>query len=378
MAAWPLGSNGIFARLSKVFSITASMKSFLVKLLLVFNGLALLIASSCNSKKNDAAVKGGASARPKNVVADGYVVKSSAFSNTYTASGSLLPNEEVELHPEVAGRITTINFREGARVRKGQLLIQLYDADVRAQIQKLQAQKSLQQATARRQAELLKIGGIARQDYDVTVTSIASTNADIAAAQANLSRMRILAPFDATIGLRNVSLGAVVSPTTVVATLQQLHPLKMDFSVPDQYRDALRIGQEVRFLVNGRIDTLLGHINAIDPGADVGTRTIRVRATVPNANGDLTPGSFAHVVVPLATNPSAILIPSQAIIPTTRDKDVALVRNGKAQIIPVRTGLRTSDRIEITSGLKQGDTILTTGLMQVKPGMDVKVRRVIE
>ena len=352
------------------------MKLTVVNLLLIIPAAVFIV--SCSSKKDDAGKGAAPAGRPKNIMADAYIVKPAAFSNSYSASGNLLPNEEVSLHPEVSGRITSINFREGSVVRKGQLLIQLYDGDLRANVQKLVAQRGLQQATANRQGELLKIGGIARQDYEATTTSIAATNADIAAANANLSRMRILAPFDGTIGLRGVSVGAVVSPTTVVASLQQLNPLKMDFAVPDQYRAQLRLGQDIRFSVDGLKDTITGKISAIEPGADMGTRTIKVRALVSNNNQLLTPGSFAHVVVPLEQNDAAIFVPSQSIIPTTRDKKVAVIRNGKAVMVTVQTGIRTADKTEITGGLNTGDTVMTTALMQVKPGMDVKVRTLMQ
>jgi membrane fusion protein, multidrug efflux system len=340
----------------------------------LFVSTLILFLAACGSKKEETkTTKGGA---PKDLRAEGYVVTPGNFSNDFSASGSLLPNEEIEIHPEISGRVTSINFKEGSNVRKGQTLVQLYDADIRAQIQKLKAQKQLQVKTLDRQKELLNIGGISKQDYDITQTGIASIDADIAMAQAQLRSTRIVAPFDGKIGLRSISNGAVVSPTTIIATLQQTHPLKMDFTVPDRYRDAIAPGKEVFFSLSGSVDTLSGKISAIDPGAEQTTRTIRVRAVVPNPNGKLLPGSFAHVLVPFQHTADAILIPSQAVIPTTKDKKVAVVKNGKAEMVVVRLGTRTEDKVEIVAGLQQGDTIITTGLMQVKPGMDVKITKV--
>jgi membrane fusion protein (multidrug efflux system) len=362
--------------LSKLSNKAALMKLFRVNFLRLIAGACILSIISCKNSKEEAPK--GAAGKPKFVSADAYVVAPQSFSNTYTASGSLLPNEEVEIHPEMSGRVTSITFTEGSKVHKGQVLIQLFDADLRAQLQKLQAQKKLQQATEGRQKELVRIGGISKQDYEATQTGISSINADIAVAEAALSKMRVLAPFDGTIGLRNISVGAVISPTTVIATLQQIGQLKMDFNIPDQYRSQLRLGEDVRFSVDGRLDTLTGKISAIEPGADLQSRTIRIRALVPNGKNELIAGSFAHVVVPFETNSSAILIPSQAIIPTTRDKKVAVVRNNKAQLVVVKTAARTSDKVEITQGLQSGDTILITGLMQVKPDMEVKVRKLVQ
>ncbi len=336
--------------------------------------LALLIYS-CRDKNNDAAGTKGGAGKPQGVTAEAYVVKPVAYAPTYVASGELLANESIDIHPEIAGRVTGIFFREGTTVRKGQLLLQLNDADVQAQIAKLQAQRSLQQTTQRRYGELVRIGGISKQEYEASQTDVKGIEADIAVSLANLSRLRIAAPFDGTIGLRNVSPGAIVSATTTVATLQQLSPLKMDFSIPDQYRGQLRLGQEVRFFIDGMLDTLTGKVSAIEPGADAATHTVRARAVVPNPGKKLVPGAFAHVVVPFGAQGESILVPSQSIIPTTRERKVVVVRNGKAVLQTVQTGDRTQDRVQITRGLQMGDTVLTTALMQVKQGMDVKVKK---
>jgi len=332
-----------------------------------------LIATGCkNDKKDDAKKNQG----PKTLNAEGYVVSPQQFRDEYIASGSLLANEEVEIHPEVAGRITGIFFKEGAHVNKGQKLLQLYDADIRAQLQKSKAQRALQVKIQQRQEELVRIGGISKQDYETTVTQIQSIDADIAYADAQLRKLVILAPFDGKIGIRDISMGAIVSPSTIVASLQQTHPLKMDFNIPDQYKDAVFNGKDVMFSVSGSLDTLKGTIAAIDPAASATTRTIRVRAIVPNSAGKLLPGSFAHVMIPFDVSNNAILIPSQSLIPTTRDKKVAVVKNGKADLITVITGARTNDKVQILQGLQAGDTIITTGIMQVKQDMSVKVNKV--
>ncbi|MBS1643615.1 MAG: efflux RND transporter periplasmic adaptor subunit [Bacteroidetes bacterium] len=334
-----------------------------------------LFASILSSCKGDAGGKDKASgnARPKGITAEGYVVKETPYASTYVASGNLIANEMLELHPEVSGRVTQIFFKEGAQVRKGQLLVQLNDADVRAQIAKLRAQRQLQVLTQSRQNELLKIGGISQQDYDATRTTLQGIDADIAVNEAQLTRLRIVAPFDGVVGLRNISPGAIVSPSTIVATLQQLSPLKMDFDLPAQYSPYLHLGQSVQFYVDGNRDTSLGRIEAIEPGADPSTRTIKARAIVPNAARKLLPGTFAHVTIAFGSEAKTIQVPSQCIIPTTHDKKVVLLKSGLASMQVVATGDRNDDSVQITSGLQPGDTILTTGLMQVKPGMPVKV-----
>ncbi len=335
--------------------------------------IALLTTYSCKSNKEDATVK--KTTTSKSLRVEGFLVQPQMFQKDYSASGTLRPNEEINILPEVAGRITSINFKEGALVSKGQTLVQLNNADIVAQIQKLKAQRSLQQKMLERQEELLRIGGISRQDYETTLTQIASINADIDFQEAQLRKTRIVAPFTGRVGLRAVSVGAVVTPSTVVATLQQVHPLKMDFTVPDQYKSSVTAGKTVFFEIDGMSEPMSGKIAAVEPAADVNTRSITVRAIVPNPNNNLTAGSFAHVKVPFESNNDALLVPSQAVIPTTREKKMAVVRNGKAQLVVVELGTRTEDKVQVLQGIVPGDTVIVTGIMQVKPGMDVAITK---
>lgn len=334
---------------------------------------ALVVFSSCKSGDSKGQKAG---AKPNNVSAEVYVLKPEMFQQDYTASGTLVPNEEVEIHPEITGRVTGILFKEGSFVRKGQTLVTLFDADIRAEIQKLKAQKALQNKLLERQKELVDIGGISKQDFETTQTGIASIDADIAAQEAALRRTKILAPFDGIIGIRSISEGAIVSTATTIAILQQVNPMKIDFSIPEQYHANLKPGKSVFFTVTGLQGAKTGSINSVDPGADVATRTLRVRAIVPNADRTLLAGSFAEVKIPFESSNAALLIPTQAVIPTTRDKKVAVISNGKAEMVTVKLGTRLEDKVEILEGLKSGDTVLTTGLMQVKAGMDVKVTKV--
>jgi len=336
---------------------------------LSYIALAVLL-SACGDKKVDVPAKAGG---PKTLTAEGIVVKPELFENEYTTSGTLVPNEEVSIMPEIQGRITSITFKEGAVVTQGQVLAQLYNEDIKAQIQKLRAQRELQVKIRRRQAELLNIGGISQQDYETTNTQISAIDADIAYSQAQLRRTSIIAPFSGRTGIRNVSSGAIVTPATVLTTLQQTAMLKMDFSMPEQYRDEVKPGKGVLFTINGKQDTFTATIVAIEPSANSTTRTLRVRALVDNTAGKLGPGAFTHITIPFQHNANAVLIPSQAVIPTNREKVVAVVKNGRATMVPVKIGARTSDKVEILQGLATGDTVLITGIMQVKPDMEVKV-----
>jgi len=354
-----------------------SHSTFISKQLSVYS--TAIIVSSClfvsacgGGKAKDVKKPEG----PKGLQAEVVVAMASSLNSMYQSSGNLLANEEISVYPEVSGRITAINFKEGTNVRKGDLLVQLNDTDFKAQIQKLIVQKKLQLTTKGRQDELLAINGISRQEYDVTLAQIASIDADIAFNEAQLRRLQIRAPFDGVIGLRNVSVGAVVSPTSLITVIQQVHPLKLDFPLPEQYQGVVKNGDEVRFTVAGNTDTMKGKVIAIQPGADATTRTITMRAVVPNPNRILVPGSFANVFLNLKTDNNAITIPSQCIIPTSRDKKVAILRDGKAKMVTVVTGMRMTEDVEILQGLQPGDTVVATGIMQVKDDMPVKVTKV--
>ncbi len=342
----------------------------LLLLLVCFSATVCIVGCSAKKAEKEQPKQNG----PKILTAEGVVVKAEVFQNSYTTSGTLLPNEEVSIMPEIQGRITAISFKEGAMVKQGQALAHLNSDDIKAQIQKLRSQRELQVKIKNRQSELLNIGGISQQDYETTVTQIQAIDADIAYSEAQVRKTAIIAPFSGRTGIRNVSMGAIVTPSTVITTLQQTGNLKMDFTIPEQYRSEVMSGKKVLFTTTDRDDTFAASIIALEPSANAASRTLKVRATVNNSENKLGPGAFTHIIVPFQNDANALLIPSQAVIPTNRNKVVAVIKDGKATMVPVEIGARTSDKVEITRGLAVGDTILVTGIMQVKPGMEVKVK----
>ncbi|MBW8685733.1 efflux RND transporter periplasmic adaptor subunit [Chitinophaga rhizophila] len=315
------------------------------------------------------AAKGGSNA--KNLLVDYYVIKTTSLNETIEASGTLQSNEEVQVQAEITGRVTGLFFKEGTQVAKGALLVKIFDEDLKAQLQKLELQRELAKTTLERQENLLKINGISRQDVDVTRNQVSAFGADIEFTRTQLQKTELRAPFSGRLGLRNISLGAIVTPATIITTLQQIDPLKVDFSVPEKYRTAISQGDAVDFKVAGDKQMYKGTIYAIDPKIDLSTRTIRIRAIVPNA-GKLLPGAFASVMIALKNMPDAIMIPTQAVIPGTRDKKVAIADSGKAKFVVVETGIRDASNVQIISGLNVGDTVITSGIMQLKPGMVLK------
>jgi membrane fusion protein, multidrug efflux system len=308
-------------------------------------------------------------------VVNAYVVAPKVIANAVVATGSLVANEQVDIYPEVSGRIVQLNIREGQPVAQGALLVKIYDADLQAQLQKFRVVEENARRTEERNKQLLQRGGISQQEYDIIVTNLKGALADIELTKAALRRTEIRAPFAGVMGIRNVSPGAVVNPQTLITRLQQLNPMKLDFTVPERYSAAVRPGERVSFTIDGSRGSFNGQIYAIEPDVDIETRSLRIRARVANTSRDLRPGAFAKVNLTFREE-RALTIPSQALLPQTRGKQVVVVRNGKATFVDVQTGLRDKSNIQITSGLAAGDTVVVSGLLFVKKDSPVKVAKV--
>lgn len=331
--------------------------------------------SSGNSSSNSSANVGGGGKAPPMAV-EGIIARESAIASETLSSGTLLANEEAEIKAEITARITKINFAEGQNVQQGQLLVKLYDGDLQAQLQRVQAQYSVLQKTMEREKALLAIQGTSQQGLDIVEAQFAASRADIEVVKANIAKTEIRAPFNGKVGLRSLSVGAVVSPAQVITTIQQTASLKMEFSLPEKYSDDISVGSTVHFNTESVTDTLKASIYALDAKIDPATRTIRVRARFDNRKGNLAPGAFAKVRVPLKQQ-RGIMIPTQAVIPQTRGKSVIVARDGKATMQPIETGLRTADKVEVISGLEDGDTVVTKGVMFVKPQMPLNFTKVL-
>ncbi|QKZ13173.1 efflux RND transporter periplasmic adaptor subunit [Spirosoma sp. KUDC1026] len=323
--------------------------------------------------------KGGAGGAGKGqtLAVNAFVVVSQSLREDVVSSGSLLAAEQVDIYPEISARITQLNIREGQPVAKGALLVKLFDQDLRAQLQKLLALADNARRTEDRNKQLLAKGGISQQEFDIATTNLRSSLADIDLVKANLLRTEIRAPFSGVIGLRNVSAGAVVTPSTLIARLQQISSLKLDFSIPEKYGSAVRTGSTISFQVDGSDKAGQGSVYAIEPGVEEQTRNLRIRARVNNTSARYRPGTFARVTLTIQ-NERSLVVPTQAVIPQTRTNQVIVINNGKAQFKDVKTGLRTAGTIQILSGLAAGDTVATTGLLFLKPDAPVKVGRVIQ
>lgn len=305
-----------------------------------------------------------------------YVVKAQKLSNGVFASGTIMANEEVSLQPELSGKIVRLNFSEGSQVTKGQLLVKINDTDLQAQYKKLQLQHDLAKEKMKRQEQLLAINGISQEEFDIAKNQFEVLKAEMDNATAQVARTEIYAPFTGIIGLRNVSEGAYVNPTTVIANLQEIDPIKLDFAISEKYASLVKKGDKVFFSVEGTDLKRSAVVFAVEPKIDMATRSLKIRALCQNTKADIYPGAFARVELELSDIDSALMIPNECIIPELKGQKVYIIKNGKAESVKVVTALRTDKKIQITKGLSQGDTVVVTGLMQLKPGAPVKVSEI--
>jgi len=334
--------------------------------------LLISVLTSCGGEDKK---KGGAanqSAQQPPVLVDVILASYQPLTNTIEANGSVVANETTELRTEVSGRLTYLNIPEGRAISKGTVLARINDADLQAQLTKLRAQLSLAEKTEQRLRKLLEVEGINRADYDVAVNQVSTIRADIGVTQANISRTVVRAPFSGTIGLRNVSPGAYVSPQTVLATLQQVSRSKIDFTLPEVYANAVKTGSNVVVDIGG--EKRRATVIALEPAANTATRNVTVRAMVDN--GVINPGSFVKILIDGGSKAKTILVPSASIIPEANARKVIVVKNGKGVSTAVETGLRTASGVEILSGLNEGDSVVVTGVLYVRPTSKLKVRSV--
>ncbi|MEO6069534.1 MAG: efflux RND transporter periplasmic adaptor subunit [Chitinophagaceae bacterium] len=341
--------------------------------------LMATVAISCNSKRKAEAQAAQKNAnKPKPIPrVDGYVVHTKTLFDNIEISGTIVANETTEIHPEVSGLLKNIYFKEGAFVGKGAMLAKINDADLQAQRNKLAVQLKIAQQNENRSSQLLNIQGISRQDYEMSLLQVNNIKADLSIINTSIAKTQIRAPFSGKLGLRVISPGAYVSPQSILTTISQMSGLKIDFTIPEKYSSKLSIGQYVNFTTDGSDRAYTARIAATDPGVSQNTRSLLVRATVQGDQTGLRPGNFAKVILQFQPNKEAIVVPSQAIIPQARGKKVYVFENGKAKFVSVETGIRDSATVQITNGLKPGDTVLVTGLLALKPDASVTINKIV-
>lgn len=322
------------------------------------------------SEKNAAKEKDGKK-KPANV--SGMVLKPQIFADNLSLSGSIEANEQIEIRSEVSGVVESINFSEGSFVSQGQVLFKVNDIELRAQLAKTKTAQALASENERRAKLLLQKEAISQEEYDIASADFQSAKAETQLISAQLAKTAVRAPFSGKIGLRYISKGTYVTPTTVVANLVNTSQLKITFSIPEKYAPQMKINSQLSFTTSDSKEKYFAKIYAIEPGVEVATRTLRMRAIAENPDGKLLPGTFANVMLPLAKVNDALLVPTESLIPIQGGKKIFVAEKGKAKEVVVETGARTDRNVLILSGLKAGDTILTTGVMSLKEGSPVKV-----
>lgn len=345
--------------------------TILVVLLAVFVGYRM---NKNKAQKAGAGAGRGAGGPAAVLTVNGIVTKAENFSNSLAIAGTIEANEQVDIHSEVSGLVTNILFNEGSTVSKGKVLIKINDLELQAQLSQALTKQKLAQETEYRAGKLLEKEAISKEEYDVALSELRSLQSQTQLIRAQLSKTLIRAPFSGKIGLRTISAGEYITPSSNIARLVSTNPVKILFSIPEKYAGTIKLNTQISFSVAGSNTSYTGSIYAIEPGIDMSTRTLQLKAKASNPKGDLLPGSFAKIDLPLSNINNAILIPTQSIIPVLQGKKVYISSKGKAKEVLVETGTRTEKSVLILSGLSIGDTVLTTGIMSLKNDLPVKVK----
>ncbi len=346
-------------------------------------GIGFIIFSSVmiscgNKKKTAASTTTTTQQQQQAITADALIVSTKPLSADIEIPGTILAGETTEIHPEISGRLVQLNVREGTFVGKGALLAKLYDGDLQAQLRKLEVQLKIAQQTEDRQGQLLKIQGISQQEYDLSLLQVNNLRADIDIVREAVRKTEVRAPFSGKLGLRNISPGAFVTPATIITTISQVSQLKIQFNVPEKYGSQLKNGQPIDFTVDGSTKTYTANIIAAEVMMDENTRSLAIRALIKNADASLIPGVFAKVRIILGKSEDAILIPTIVVQPQGRNKLVYLYKGGKSIPADITTGVRDSASVQVLTGLNVGDTVITTGLLFLRPGADVKLKNIVQ
>ena len=301
------------------------------------------------------------------------IIKPQPLDDKLVVTGALVANESVEIASEIAGVVQRIYFKEGSVVKKGDLLLTLNVADQEAQLEKLRFAKKLRETSENRQRQLLDKEAISQEEYDIALTELNTASADIRVLEAQIAKSKIRAPFDGIIGLRYISDGAFINSATQIASLINVNPIKIEFSIPGKYGAAINRGDKIYFSTDTGAEVYEGEVYAVEPRIDAATRTLRIRAVSDNKSGKLFPGMFARVEVVLGHKEDALMVPSIAVINDLAGHKLYLENNGEVVERMVEIGIRTATDIEIIAGVKAEDTVITSGLLQITPGSKVEV-----
>ncbi len=304
------------------------------------------------------------------------IAEASSLLDYISVNGSTVAREEVNVSSEVAGKITKILFQEGSYVKAGTPLVQLDNQELEAQRERLAVQQELSEKIAERLQALYEREGVSLQEYEIAASEAKQVEAEVALLDVQLEKRTIRAPFGGVLGLRQVSEGTYLSPGLPIVRLVSTNPIDLEFTIPEKYSSSIERGGKVSFTIDGSTETFEATILAKDPNIDPETRTLRVKASATNRDGTLLPGAFTQVRVDLKSYDNTILLPTQAIIPELGGKSVYIYRNGIAESVEVETGIRKDALIQVLNGVEEGDTVITTGVLQIRPGAPVRISQI--
>jgi len=304
-------------------------------------------------------------------------IRPQQLENNLSVTGTIMPNETVNLRTEISGLVKKIAFREGEFVKKGTPLVYLNDDELRAQYQKLEFTKKLFESQENRQKQLLAKEAISQEEYDIVLNQFNTNLSDLMLVEAQLNKTIVIAPFDGVLGLRQISEGSVIGTNDIIASIVNIDPIKIEFSIPERYANMVKVGSKIFFSNEAGGQEVEGTVYAYEPTIDAGTRTLKLRATSPNRNRSFLPGMFVRIKFVLGVEENALMIPSQSLIPELNGYKVFVVNNeGKVEERQVSIGTRTESDVQIINGLKEGDLVLTTGVLQVRTGMPVNYTKI--
>jgi membrane fusion protein (multidrug efflux system) len=303
---------------------------------------------------------------------DGNIVKPAVLKDELEITGTLEPNQQVDIVSELPRRIVRVNVKDGASVKKGQLLFEMDNADLLAQLEKLHQQEKLAKLNEERLRDLIQHEAVVQQDYDQAFTNLKVLQAQIAELEVTLARTHIRAPFSGNIGIIHVYPGAVVSANTVLTHIEDNSRVKVDFHVPEKYAQTIATGSIQHFTVASDSKQYSATVIAKEAGVDQNTRTLLIRAVSRNPGRKLLAGQSARMQLALHADADALMVSSQALIPTSRGYNVYIVKNEHVQLTPVEIGQRGPQTVEILHGLNNGDTVVTSNLLRLTPNAQIR------
>lgn len=318
------------------------------------------------------------SPRSQSLSVNAVVLKPQSLNDVFRTKGVLLPDEEVDLTFETSGKITELNFKEGSFVNKGQLLAKVNDAPLQAELKKLKSQLPLAQERVYRQRTLLAKDAVSQEAFETVTTELDKLKADIELVKARIAQTELRAPFSGMIGLRMVSEGAYASPQVMISKLTKISPLKIEFSVNERQESEIVDGTKLSFTVENDLNTYEASVYAVETSLEASTLSLKARARYSNPGGKMKPGRSANIEIQLREITNTLVIPSMSSIAEMGQDIVYTYKNGKAHRVVLTKGLRTASSVQVLEGLSIGDTLLTTGVMQLRDGMNVSIAQLEE